>query len=131
MKVAIIDDNLVFRKLTKIAFEHVAPGKVDVLLFENGKEAIDHIKEHIEKELQVPKLILLDLNMPIMDGWDFLEEMLPIKNDRQLDLVIYIVSSSADEDDIKRAKNISDVKGYIIKPIDINQITQFVSDFME
>lgn len=128
MKIAIIDDNIVFRKLTKIAFENVSSKKVEVLLFENGQEAIDFIKSYTRNEEELPKIILLDLNMPVMDGWDFLEEMLPIKKSFNLNLIIYIVSSSSDEEDMSKAQAISDVKGYIIKPISIHRITELVEE---
>lgn len=126
MKVAIIDDNVVFRTLTKIAFENVTSGNSDILLFENGQEAIDYIKKYLDNQEEIPKLILLDLNMPVMDGWNFLDEMLPIQKSFNLNLIIYIVTSSSDEKDFERAESISEVKGYLIKPIGINQIAELI-----
>lgn len=131
MKVAIIDDNLVFRTLTKLAFENLTSKRVEVILFENGQEAFDFIKNYSHDEKQLPKIILLDLNMPVMDGWDFLEEMLPIKKSLNLQLVIYIVSSSSNEKDIQRAKAISDIKGYIVKPLNSAQITELIDEAQE
>lgn len=126
MKVAIIDDNVVFRTLTKIAFENVTSGNSDILLFENGQEAIDYIRKYLDNQEEIPKLILLDLNMPVMDGWNFLDEMLPIQKSFNLNLIIYIVTSSSDEKDFERAESISEVKGYLIKPIGINQIAELI-----
>ncbi|WP_218157956.1 response regulator [Pustulibacterium marinum] len=128
MKIAIVDDNIVFRKLTKIAIEHSDSKDVEVLLFENGQEAFDYIKTYIEDKEQLPKVILLDLNMPVMDGWQFLEETLPINKSHSLNLVIYIVSSSNNDEDIERAKTLSDVKGYLVKPINITQINSLIAE---
>ncbi|MFI2743145.1 response regulator [Zhouia sp. PK063] len=129
MKVAIIDDNEVFRKLTKLSIQRLTLNVSEILLFENGKEAIDFIKESLSVKENIPKIILLDLNMPVMDGWKFLEEMLPINKDYDLKTIIYIVTSSAEDDDIERAKHISDVKGYLIKPIRSDQIIELVNEF--
>lgn len=72
----------------------------DIRAFINGKEAIDHIKELIAQEEPIPEVIFLDINMPIMDGWQFLEEFikLPIK----IKIRINILTSSIDLYDKKQ-----------------------------
>ena len=61
----------------------------DIRTFENGKEAIDHIKQLLAEDLPVPEVIFLDINMPIMDGWQFLEEFitLPLKTKIRINIV--------------------------------------------
>ncbi len=127
-KIAIIDDNIVFRKLTKIAFEHQFPGDLEVFLFENGQEAVTYITMYLEEKEKLPKLILLDLDMPVMDGWEFLDIMLPINKEKNLELVIYIVTSSSDATDMERAQQMSDVKGYLIKPINVTQVASLIKE---
>ena len=72
MNTAIIDDNLVFRKMTKILIKQTGIKEENILLFSNGKEMYDFMQKHTNNTDLLPQIIFLDLNMPIMDGWDFL-----------------------------------------------------------
>ena len=65
--------------------------------YANGKEAIDDIKEMLENKVQVPEVIFLDINMPIMDGWQFLEEFITLP--LQSKIRINILTSSIDPAD--------------------------------
>ncbi len=68
--------------------------------YSNGKLALDGIKDKLEQTQQVPEIIFLDINMPIIDGWQFLEEFitLPTPNNSRIN----IITSSIDPAD--RAK---------------------------
>ncbi|MEQ8359184.1 MAG: response regulator [Cytophagales bacterium] len=87
----------------------------NILVFKNGLEALNKLKPMIENGVDVPEIILLDLNMPIMDGWGFLEEFIQIKTEKQIK--IYIVSSSIDPEDYKKAKSYSEVSNFLVKPL--------------
>lgn len=116
MNFAVVDDDEVFRLSTKMMLRSMNESH-EALMFVNGKEVIDYLLENAEDPGRLPDVILLDLDMPIMDGWDFLETYLPVKSQLAKDISIYIVTSSIDDADRKRAKAISAVKGYWIKPI--------------
>jgi CheY-like chemotaxis protein len=83
--------------------------------FNNAKLAIAKLKQNCIENENLPDAILLDLNMPVMDGWQFLDEfvLLPIKKE----ISIFIITSSIDPIDIEMAKKYSVVKDYIMKPI--------------
>lgn len=87
----------------------------EVINIGNGLEAIDLLIAEYESMQIVPEIIFLDLNMPILDGWQFLDEIekLPFK-----DLLrIYIISSSIDVKEIEKAKTYSTVKSFVSKPV--------------
>ncbi|UOE47668.1 response regulator [Mucilaginibacter sp. SMC90] len=84
--------------------------------FVNGEEAINALKKANEDH-DLPDLILLDINMPVMDGWEFMNEFAKIKPRLGKRIAIYIVSSSVDLNDIHRAKSISEVSDYLFKPV--------------
>ena len=113
-KVFVVDDDLVFHFIMKKLFSSCTD--VNTRYFLNGLEAIDEIKKH--EDNSTPDLILLDINMPVLDGWQFLEEFKAIKGSLDKDVIVYLVSSSNDISDINRAKEYQDeVKKYVFKPV--------------
>lgn len=85
-----------------------------VIAVHNGKEALDYLKNNIN---QMPELVLTDINMPAMSGWEFLEEF--EKSDPEIKNVIVIVmlTTSLNPDDRERAKSIKCLRGYESKPL--------------
>lgn len=93
----------------------------------NGKEAIDFItnKGKYEKEGNIfpqPMLTLLDINMPVMDGWEFLEAYHKLEANQKGKIVIVMLTTSLNPDDKKRAENISDVSGFKNKPLTLETL---------
>jgi CheY-like chemotaxis protein len=121
----IIDDDEVFVYLTKKTIEQT--NLINLInVFGNGLDAINFIKENIDNPDSLPEIILLDLSMPIMDGWDFLEDYLLLMPKLSRKINIYIVSSSISPFDIVKAKSISAVSDYIIKPITREKLIEII-----
>ncbi|WP_233266024.1 response regulator [Formosa sp. L2A11] len=95
-------------------------------VFKNGHEAITKLKTENLKEIDIPEIILLDINMPVMDGWEFLEEFSKLIFNKKI--TIYIVSSSIDPIDIKRAKRYENVSNYLVKPISVDALKNILKD---
>lgn len=95
----------------------------DILVFENGLKALNHFTQTGNA---IPDTILLDINMPVMDGWQFLEGFSKIKSSLNKPITIYMISSSIDPNDIEKAKTYRDVKDYIIKPITISDLQRII-----
>ncbi|MDY8135227.1 response regulator [Aquimarina sp. 2201CG5-10] len=120
--VCIIDDDNIYISLVSKIIE-LKKLSESVLVFNNGKEALDFFLKVLKEDIQdydVPQVIFLDLNMPIMDGWEFLHEFSKIKNKLSKKIDLYVVSSSIDSRDIERAKSIDAVSDYITKPIKLD-----------
>lgn len=112
----LIDDDEIFVFLTKITIEQTKlVNKVRV--FDNGLDAINFIRDNMSDPEMLPEIIFLDLSMPIMDGWQFLEQFTKVCPQLGRKITIYICSSSISAQDIERAKLISEVTDYIIKPL--------------
>jgi len=78
-----------------------------ILISQNGKEGIQRIKElNSVCDTNEKILIFLDLNMPIMNGWEFLEELKNLNDSLQLNYKIFVLSSSINPDDRKKRKTI-------------------------
>lgn len=113
----VIDDDRIYHFLLKNLFKQNGI-EINSTFFNNGYEAIEAIKLKKEQGEEMPDLILLDVNMPIMNGWQFLEEYAKLKEMLPKSSTIYMISSSNDEVDINKAKGYSDiVKDYFLKPI--------------
>lgn len=99
-----------------------------ILVFSDGEEARDFMRDNVANTEVLPDVIFLDINMPVMDGWEFLEEFVKLKTKVQKKITIYMVSSSVDPADVERAKAISDVSDYLIKPVGESQLTQIIEN---
>lgn len=113
---AIIDDDETTQFVVEITIENTNLAK-NITVFSDGKEAIDFFTLNVNNPENLPDIIFLDLNMPIMDGWQFLDHFAILKPQIEKKITIFITSSSTNQNDIIRAKKYSDVTEYIIKPI--------------
>ncbi len=98
---------------------------VDMIAKHNGQLAIDYIKELVANQQELPQLILIDINMPILNGWEFIEAYESLKISANNDL--YMLSSSVYENDIEKAKTYQSVKGFISKPLSIDRLKELLS----
>ncbi len=114
--VCIVDDDEVYQFTVKFEIERTNLVN-KILFFSDGEEAIEFFQRKSDNPDELPDVILLDINMPIMDGWDFLEEFTLLKPGIGKKITLYMVSSSVNNQDIDRAKAISEITDYLVKPI--------------
>ncbi len=88
---------------------------------ENGREALDHLAS------RTPSLILLDLMMPVMDGWEFLQKLNQLPSDRKAPVVV--VSAVANQSDKATLSFLA--KGFVKKPIDLDALLLTVQRFCD
>lgn len=115
-KACIIDDDAiaVFGLKRAMANIRFTP---DPVIFENGLDALEYFGQRLRDGAELPSLIFIDLNMPVMDGWDFMEEfglLVPSERDRP---EIFIMTSSIDVRDMDKAKTYGLEGNYLIKPV--------------
>lgn len=112
----IVDDDDTFQFVTKKAIKFAGIAR-QTLSFSDGEKAIFHLRSNKESEDQLPDIILLDLNMPFMDGWEFLDEYARLKSELCKEPYIYIVTSSSSSSDRHKAEEIPEVYRYMVKPV--------------
>ncbi len=127
--IAIVDDDNLFRHILKAQISKLQASE-DVVLFENGDQAIRHLRSAIEDpELFFPKTIFLDINMPVMNGWEFLDAFRELKGQLAEEITIFIVTSSVNEEDQQKAKEYSEVSKYVVKPITSAILKEIIAEF--
>lgn len=97
---------------------------VNMVSKSNGQIAADYLREISDDEAIFPHLILIDINMPILNGWEFLEAYEKLGINRQPHM--YMLSSSVYENDIEKAKTYKSIKGFISKPLTIDRLAELL-----
>ena len=129
--ILLIDDDFTTNYLHK---KIISKSEIDlpIEVANNGKEGIDKLlalnKTINDKDTLV--LIFLDLNMPVMDGWGFLEIFNEIKSTLNFGTNLFIVSSSINPDDEDRAKNDPEVLDYFPKPLTVDRLLKLKANYI-
>lgn len=121
--VLIIDDDQILVYLVQHAFRSVL-SNYKCSVAETGKAGIEFLRENPDN---LPDLILLDINMPIMNGWDFLNEYRSLQT-REIPIVI--LSSTVDPSDKEKANNYIEVKQFISKPFTLEKATDLKQEYL-
>lgn len=113
----IIDDDPIPRLLlkTKLNREKVCE---EILEFENAQKALEKLREGAA----IPRLIFLDINMPILTGWDFLDAVNKEQLHRNQPFDVAIVTSSIDLNDREKSKDYKEVRFFLEKPINLEAV---------
>ncbi|TQD38508.1 response regulator [Haloflavibacter putidus] len=119
MRVCIIDDDKIYQLLIKKMFK-MLNGHVKLKSLLDGQEALQHFTE----DKPTYDIVLVDLNMPRINGWELLKEM----QDKNIlpNAHVYIATSSIDYQDQKKAKDYEIVKGILTKPITKEKLEQLI-----
>lgn len=117
MRVMLIDDSEADLLYTRIVLERSGLG-YEIVAFESARDALVHLQNSKDDDV---RLILLDINMPGMDGFEFLEAWDRTPAAAARSAVVVMLSSSPHPDDSERALRHQRVRGYITKPIDREQ----------
>lgn len=126
----VVDDDPIFafgiqRMMTILEFSK------NTMTFENGEDAIKFLTPLMKDSRALPDMILLDVNMPIMNGWEFLDEFTKIRTVHSRKVIIYVVSSSVDPRDVEKASKYEVVTDYVVKPITIESLKNLKEQFEE
>lgn len=100
-----------------------------IVTVENGLEALQLLESNKNKAKPQPNIIFLDINMPVMDGWQFIEEYEKLDKDEQADVVLIMLTTSLNPDDIEKAHAFSTINGFRNKPLTAEMLAEIVDEF--
>jgi CheY-like chemotaxis protein len=115
MHTLLIDDDFISVFLTEKLLQREA-FSANITSFQSPQQALEYVKQSIPD--RIPSIILLDLNMPLISGWDFLDALRPCEAQLEGRCVIYILTSSLAPMDKIKARDYSLVADVINKPLD-------------
>jgi CheY-like chemotaxis protein len=122
VEILIIDDdqvnNFVLRNIILRAYPDAR-----IVTQPEGMSALDYLAERQKNKEDLPGIVLLDINMPVMSGFEFLDRF--HKQFENPNCFIYMVSSSISKSDQQKANSYGSVQGYITKPL-VNQNIVFI-----
>ena len=127
--ILLIDDDEAtnfFHKL--IIREAKCTERVDIAT--DGKKALDYLTAAAKGLNPIPDLIFLDINMPIMDGWEFLEHYHSLQLDNKKQIALVILSASLNPDDRKKALSYPEVSGFRNKPMNVEMLNGVITEYL-
>lgn len=98
-----------------------------VVFFTDGKAAINFLTENTNNPDQLPEMILLDINMPVMNGWGFLEAYAALLPQIKKKITLYVVSSSISAEDFALVKKNKVVTDYLVKPLTLDKLSEIAA----
>ena len=122
--ILLIDDDEPTNFLNKLTLEQ-AGCTHQIHIAQSGEEALDYLQNANPR----PDLIFLDINMPAMDGWEFLERYRQLPTERKADIVLIMLTTSLNPDDEIRTRAIPEVSGFENKPLNPDQLGNLLKKY--
>lgn len=124
--ILLVDDDDIFNFLNTKVLEASGVAS-EIHTANNGQQAIDLLNNYFSGTASLPDVILLDLNMPVMDGFGFLQAFKRLNLPRKERVTIIIVTSSEDPNDMARARDMG-VTTYLTKPVSRERLLQALNN---
>lgn len=127
--VLLIDDDEPTNFINKVIIER-SDCADHIQISESAEEALDYLRQQGNSSNNggslSPELIFLDINMPKLNGWDFLEEYREWQRSQNYDPVIVMLTTSLNPEDEKRARQTAEVSGYESKPLNKSKLDELM-----
>jgi CheY-like chemotaxis protein len=128
--VLVIDDDEPTNFFTQMILEESGCTN-HIKIVQSGQEALDYLSSSAqpgcdENRYPCPDLILLDINMPAMNGWEFLEEYKKLNKEHRTEIMTVMLTTSLFPEDMVRAKELPEISGFENKPLTIEKLEKIL-----
>lgn len=128
MRICIVDDDDIYQFTMKLNLRPI-DSVCEVKTFNDGLAVLDFIKTNLNNLKELPDIIFLDINMPVMDGFQFIEEYVQLEISKKIS--IFMVSSSIDPVDVEKVKGINQITDYLVKPVEPSKLKTIIDSLAE
>lgn len=118
----VVDDSYIDRIVTSMLIKNIL-NVTEVTHAAGGKEALEQLQHNTFGNKLI---LLLDIKMPVMDGFDFLDEFHKLPEGLKKNITIFMLSSTIDPDDIKKAEKNSYVRRILSKPLSVQELKAYL-----
>lgn len=125
----IIDDDDISKYVMKRNLRQLSV--TNVIEFPDSTQPLKILSDNFASTDKLPDVILLDLNMPILNGFQFMEEFKVVNEKMKKDIQIYMLTSSLSSEDLDRAKSFPEITEYFVKPITLINLTRIVNNVLQ
>lgn len=126
--ILLIDDDPATNFLHKYVLQKESCAE-NIVSFQSAEEALEYIKDTIKNGFHFPELIFLDINMPRMNGWEFIEEYNKISKQNKISKIVVMLTTSLDTKDREKAESIKEINEFLSKPLTPEKIHQVLELF--
>ncbi len=123
----LIDDDRLFHSTIKHLLKQINGDEFSVVDFFDGKPALEFLLSNLENVKLLPDLILLDINLPEMNGWEFLNAYERISQSIKKTIEIFMITASVSNYDKSMSKSFRIINGYIAKPLSPEMLGRIIS----
>jgi CheY-like chemotaxis protein len=127
--ILLVDDDIATNYINSLVIRN-AEIDAEIKILETAKSALEFLTcsgDYSDiAEPPCPGLILLDINMPVMSGWDFMDEYEKLPAEQKAKYVVVMLSSSLNRDDMEKASNNKDIAAFLHKPLEEKDILSLV-----
>lgn len=121
----LIDDDSITNFVNKIIIEKsYSSAKIQEFII--ASEALKQLQSNYVDGVELPNFIFLDINMPEMNGWEFIEAYTALDPNITSQIKLYMLTSSQNEDDVKRADNCPAIKKFVSKPLKGDDVVEIL-----
>src|SRR6201995_5366150 len=126
--ILLIDDDEPTNFLNRLTLEQSGCTQ-NIRVAQSGQEALDYLHSCGPGTPPRPDLIFLDINMPAMDGWEFLERYRRLPSERKADIVLIMLTTSLNPDDEVKTRTIPEVAGFENKPLSQHRLQALLEKY--
>lgn len=125
--ILLIDDNNADNFIHEMALK-LADCTHKIVAVQGGQQALDYLTTNASEAHLLPDLIFLDINMPAMNGWEFLDKYEHLDQSQKECIIVIMLTTSHNPDDEKKAKTIGDIKEFMNKPLTVEMIQKILEE---